>query len=110
MSRRPHRSSGLSSSDVPALAAFARGYLHQDARLEYGDWPGAAAGFSADASTHDRLALVSDLERLLTSATGWSDARLTRFFRDDLGAAWPPASVEDLETILALLVADGPDA
>ena len=92
----------LRSADVPTLATFARGYLHQDLALETRNARGAVAAFSAD-SPADRAALAADLARTIESARGWPASRLRRFFSVELGAAWTPDSIEDLEALLASL-------
>lgn len=96
--RRPPR-----ARDLPALAAFARAYLHEDVLAEHGDAGGAAAAFARDAADEERLALAADLERLIRAVRAWPAARLARYFDAELRAAWSPESLAELETMIARL-------
>jgi hypothetical protein len=89
------------ATELPALAAFARGYLHQDVIAEYGSAVGAVAAFAEDASGDERRQLEADLERLLRALEGRSATTVARYFGDELGAAWVPASVADVRALLA---------
>jgi len=93
------------ASEVPALAAFARGYLHQDVIAEYGSATGAATSFAEDASDEERRALIADLERLAHALDGKPAMPLGRYFTEELRAAWAPASVADLRSLIAALAA-----
>jgi hypothetical protein len=93
------------ASEVPALAAFARGYLHQDVIAEHGSAAGAATAFANDASDEERRALVADLERLTHALEGKPAPQATRYFTEELRAAWAPASVTDLRSLIAALAA-----
>jgi hypothetical protein len=94
--RRRHHRPTLSARDVPALAAFARSYLHQDVLVEHADAAEAVRAFCRDASDPERDALAADLARVIGAATGWADPSLAGWFKDTLGAAWSPESFEDL--------------
>lgn len=87
------------ASDLPALRAFARAYLHEDVLAEHGSADAAAAAFARDASDAERSQLVAELERLERLVRAWPAARLARFFTDRLGAAWTPASVAELRAM-----------
>jgi hypothetical protein len=93
------------TSEVPALAAFARGYLHQDVIAEYGSAAGAATAFAEDASDEERRALIADLERLAHALDGKQATQLGRYFTEELRAAWAPASAADLRSLIAALAA-----
>lgn len=91
------------AADLPALAAFARGYLHEDLLVEHGSAVHAAAAFARDASPDERRQLVDDLDRLLRAFHGRPASRLAKFFTDELRAAWAPTSVDDLQSLIAQL-------
>ena len=97
--RAQPRTRSVSASDVPALADFARGYLHQDLLVEHGSAIEAARAFGRDASADERRALAADLTRVAAAAAHWRASRLERWFRDELRAAWTPSSVAELELI-----------
>jgi hypothetical protein len=101
MTRRSRRRS-IDAHGFAALAAFARGYLHEDVIAEHGDAATAAAAFHADASDEERRQLADDLERLSEAAHEWTEARLSRFFARELGAAWTPGSVSEVRALGAI--------
>ncbi len=88
------------ASDLPALAPFARGYLHQDVIAEYGTAVDAAAAFAEDASNEERRQLIDDLERLARALDGKSASQVARYFTDQLRAAWAPTSAADLRALV----------
>jgi len=94
--RRRGRRRTLSASDVPALAEFARGYLHQDVMTEHGSAAAAVRAFCRDSTGPEQAALTSDFARLIAAAADWPPTALARWFRDDLGAAWSPDSFDDV--------------
>lgn len=94
--RRRGRRRMLSASDVPALARFARGYLHQDVLTEHGSAAGAVRAFCRDSTGPEQAALTSDLARLIATAADWPIPALARWFRDDLGAAWSPDTLDEV--------------
>jgi hypothetical protein len=91
----------LDAATLPALAEFARAYLHEDVVAEHGSAAGAAAAFRRDASPDEQRQLAGDLARLLDAARTWSADRLVRFFSDDLRAAWTPGSLSDVRALAA---------
>jgi hypothetical protein len=93
------------ASELPALAAFARGYLHQDLVVEYGNAVGAAAAFAEDASGEERRQLIEDLERLAHALDGKSASQVARYFSQELRAAWAPASAAEIRSLIAPLEA-----
>ena len=94
--RRRERRPSISAADVPALARFARAYLHQDVLIEHGSAAEAVRAFCRDATEAERVALETDFARLITAAGDWAPVTLVRWFRDELGAAWSPGSFDDL--------------
>jgi hypothetical protein len=87
--------------DLPALAAFARGYLHEDVIVEHGSGPDAVAAFARDASADERRQLIEELERLARALEGKPAASVSRFFTDTLRASWTPTTIDDLRSLIA---------
>jgi hypothetical protein len=92
----------LTERDVPTLASFAAGYLHQDLLPEYGDVLRALAAFYQDASAEERAALVRELEQVQSASRRWLPAQLAHFFRSELQSAWTPKNREDLDRLLTV--------
>jgi hypothetical protein len=90
-SRRPPR-----AADLPALQAFARGYLHEDVASP----ENAIEAFAHDASPAERRQLLTDLQRV---AAAMDAGRLAHFFIHDLRASWAPRTIGDLQALIARL-------
>jgi hypothetical protein len=90
---------GASGAPFEALAAFARGYLHQDVIPVHGSAVGAMLAFCQDANASERQALHGDLTRLLAMAAAWPPTTLARLFGRELGASWLPASIDDVRAL-----------
>jgi CdiI immunity protein len=92
------------AADLPALTAFARGYLHEDVHAEYGSGLDAASAFVGDASPEELRQLIDELERVARAFTGrGAQRRIARFFTADLRASWTPATSADLHALIARL-------
>jgi contact-dependent growth inhibition (CDI) system CdiI-like immunity protein len=100
--RRRGRRPMLSANDVPALAGFARAYLHQDVLIEHGSAAEAVRAFCRDSTGPEQAALTSDFARLIAAAADWPPAVLARWFRENLGAAWSPDSFDDVAELGAV--------
>ena len=74
----------------PALTAFARGYLHEDAAHAHGSLAGAFEAFWADAADDERASLLEEWHAFLSLTQGHSWAHV-RTMLQALGAAWMPA-------------------
>jgi len=98
----PHRRLPRAAA-LPTLAAFARGYLHEDVIAEHGSAPDAAAAFARDASPDERRRLAEDLERLARALDGQPPARIARYFTEELRASWTPSTAADLRLLIARL-------
>lgn len=100
--RRPARDRArLNRTTVPTLAAFVRGYLHQDWTVEHGTAENALAAFCADADTRERHLLAHEFEALLDATGRWPVERLQQFFVRELGSAWVPQDSGDLRQLAA---------
>lgn|SRR5689334_1937654 len=60
----------LDEKDYAALSNFLRGYLHQDATVEYGSAAAAARQFRKDADEGQTAIVHAELDRLLTETAG----------------------------------------
>ena len=90
---------GIDPREYAALIRFLRGYLHQDAVIEYGSARGAAQQFRKDADERETAIVHSEFERLLGETSTLSIADLNRTFQQ-LGSAWHFHSREEVEQIL----------
>ena len=90
---------GIDAREYAALVRFLRGYLHQDAVVEYGSAAGAAQQFRKDADEREAAIVHSELERLLAETSTLSIADLNRTFQQ-LGSAWHFRWREEVEEIL----------
>ena len=95
--------SDLNALEFPALAAFLKGYLHQDFPDEHGSVAAAVAAFCRDASPHERRQAATELARLVGLAEALPLRAVGQFVTRDLGSAWSPRSTRDLVDILAAL-------
>ena len=89
----------VDSREYAALTRFLRGYLHQDAAVEYGSAQAAAQQFRKVADERETAIVHSELERLLAETITLSLAELNRAFQQ-LGSAWQFRSRKELEQIL----------
>jgi hypothetical protein len=85
-----------------ALRDFLDGYLNEDYVAIYGSAEGAAAGFSADASRHERREVAAELGTLLEKLEGYPlevlQERLCR-----IGGSWRPRSFDVVREVLDVL-------
>lgn len=81
--------SSIRRDDVPMLAAFLRGYLHEDLADEHGTPSRAFDAFWADASSVERQRFLKDWARFMRASGGvrWPAVRAAL---GGLGASWTP--------------------
>jgi hypothetical protein len=103
IARRTRVPRGPGRIGYPALRAFCRGYLHEDAVEEHGSAAGAVQAFRADASAREQRALEADWRRFASDTAGWPLERVADQLRRTLGAAWQPATAADLAALAAAL-------
>ena len=84
-----------SPSELPALAAFLSGYLHEDFVAEHETPEGAIRAFARDATAAERKQLARDLKRYLVMSADWSWRDIRRGWTG-LGGAWAPRSRQAL--------------
>ncbi len=102
----PRRRAHADRESWPALAAFLRGYLHEDYEAEYGSIEGAVAAFVADASADERRALAAEAARLGALADRAPLAALQDLITRALGGRWLPRSRADLDALLSAIAQD----
>lgn len=101
------------SEEYPALAAFLRGYLHEDFDAggnAVGDAASdALARFLEDASPEERSALAAEARRLLAAVSSVPAQQLPRLL-SALGGAWEPVDGEEALSLLSRMAqaAGGP--
>jgi len=93
----------VSREEFPELAAFVRGYLHEDYLVEYGSAEAARDVFLADASADERRALADECRAFLATVAGQPVSVVRRILTHDLGCAWRPARTADVVAVLAPL-------
>ena len=104
--RRPHPRGprpappAVAREDFPALAAFLRGYLHEDLEADHGTVAGALAAFAGDATAAEVAALDADRRRL-GAVLAPQPLRVARdVLARTFGSAWSPATRDELEQVL----------
>ena len=85
-------------SEYAALTRFLRGYLHQDAAVEYGSSLAAAHAFRRDADEREALVVCSELDRLLWATAKSPDAELAKIIAA-LGSSWRFSSRKEIEQL-----------
>lgn len=85
------------AQEYPHLRQFVRGYLHQDAALEYGSAAGAMRQFCTDADAGEQEQLRDELRRFAAQHTALEaiNNELQR-----LGCAWLFRSKEEFEAMI----------
>lgn len=90
----------LDPLQFPRLAAFFRGYLHEDFPVEHGTAKQAAEAFRKDASRDDREGLAREIDALMRLTRDVPGASIRTFVTRALGCRWQPASVAALAALL----------
>ena len=99
--RKPRKGARMPSpSELPALAAFLSGYLHEDFVVEHETPEGAIRAFAHDATAAERKRLARDLNRYLALSADWSWLDIRRGWTG-LGGAWAPRSRQALSQFAA---------
>jgi contact-dependent growth inhibition (CDI) system CdiI-like immunity protein len=96
------RAPASDGSEYAALSRFLRGYLHQDAAVEYGSAEAAAHQFRKDADERETSVVHSELERLLSENDGVPISGLAKAL-EALGSSWRFQSREEVEGLLQAL-------
>ena len=93
-------------ADVPALAGFARGYLHQDMVEEHQTLVRAFDTFWADADAAERRGFLKNWEVFdrLAARASWTDVRAAL---ERLGAVWTPGNRRSFRSLARAVGAKG---
>ena len=97
-SGKKKRAASKSAADFPALREFFPGYLHQDFLDEYGSAAGAAKAFRNDASETEIEAVRHEWKAWRAGLGKASPDEIAEAARE-LGAAWQPQTLEDLDHV-----------
>ena len=92
----------------PALRAFGRAYLHEDALVEHGSAAAAARAFRRDASEDERDRVAAEWRRFAADIAGQPLTSVRDAFRSVLGSAWTPSSRADLTRLSNALLSVAP--
>jgi hypothetical protein len=88
----------INPGEYAALSNFFRGYLHQDAPIEYGSLTAAAHAFRRDADERETTIVRSELERLMSETEEVSDSKLASIMAI-LGASWHFRTRKEVEQL-----------
>jgi hypothetical protein len=99
-SARPSSGRAVSRTEVPALAAFLSGYLHQDLLAEHASPEAALHAFMEAATRAERDQLAVDWHTFHTTTAAWPLTAVRRALTD-LGSAWVPPTRSRLEALFA---------
>jgi len=101
--RTPGRGSRptLSAADYPTLESFFSGYLHEDFVADHGSPEGALRTFQTDADKEEQRRFAREAEGLLDAAANLPFDVVAEFIGRDLGAAWRPTNLGQLERLLS---------
>ena len=89
---------GINPSQYQALSNFLRGYLHQDAGVEYGSAIWAAQAFRKDADERETIIVRSELDHLLWATAKSTEAELEKTIMI-LGSSWRFSSRKEVEQL-----------
>lgn len=84
------------------MREFLRGYLHQDWKQDHGSVEEATRHFCEDADPEQCRNLLTEWQSFRVSVRDQSLDAIARKLRE-LGSAWQPATLEDLDKITCVL-------
>ena len=93
-----NENAGINPAEYSALTIFLRGYLHQDAAVEYGSPTAAARQFRRDADERETAIVHSELDRLLSQTASLPIFNLVRVL-EHLGSSWHFRSRQEVEQV-----------
>lgn len=94
--------------DFAALREFMEGYLHQDFVAIYGSLENAAMEFRRDADPIQAESVLSEWRQFLLVMEGKPLEEVQRALRSQLGSAWHPTSLADLDRLTKALETAAP--
>ena len=89
----------LSPDELPRLALFIAGYLHQDLEVVHGSAARAAYDYAAEAELDELEELAAEWEALRSLARHVPIERINDVLRQRFGSAWRAASREEIDAV-----------
>lgn len=89
----------LNAEELPSLAAFLGGYLHEDWQLEFASPGEAAYAFAGDADIDDVEELAEDWSVLLAASRVLDLGELNRLLGERFNAAWQVTSKLEIAAV-----------
>jgi len=89
----------LNPQDLPNLAAFFAGYLHQDWQVEFASPGEAAFAFAGDADLDDVEELAADWSILVEATRDLALEEINRLLRERFSSAWHLTSKLEIEAV-----------
>lgn len=86
----------------PLVAAFLRGYLHEDWAADYESAVEAREAFLADASAEERHAFALECGAFQTLTARLTVDEMVRVLHESLGSAWQPADLAEVRRVLQI--------
>jgi hypothetical protein len=86
---------------LPLVAAFLRGYLHQDWEADYETPEDARDAFLEDASPDERREFLRECEAFHTLTSSLDLADLVTVLQVALGSAWQPEDPAEVRRVLS---------
>ena len=89
----------VNPEDLPSLAAFVGGYLHEDWQLEFGSAAEAAYAFIGEADLDDVEELAADWAMLVEGTRDLDLEALNRLLRERFRSGWYVTSKSEIEAV-----------
>ncbi len=89
----------VNPEDLPSLAAFVGGYLHEDWQLEFGSAAEAAYAFIGEADLDDVEELESDWQVLAEATRDLPLAAVNRLLRERFRSGWHLAAKSEIAAV-----------
>ena len=89
----------VNPDDLPSLAAFLAGYLHEDWQLDHRSAAEAAYAFIGDADLDDVEELSADWEVLVEATRELDLESINRLLRERFRSGWHLASRKEIEAV-----------
>jgi hypothetical protein len=89
----------VNADDLPSLAGFVGGYLHEDWQLDFGSAGEAAFAFLSEADLDDVEELAADWEVLVEATRDLDLAALNRLLRERFRSGWNLVSKDELQAV-----------
>lgn len=91
--------SRLTPDELPRVAFFIAGYLHEDLALEQGSAAAAAYDYSAEAELDELEELAAEWQVVCAAARELPLERLNALLRSRFGSSWQAAAASEFEAV-----------